>query len=215
MESYVSIPFLMFSFSQRYTIEFRDTDNLAEVVLTHSVAPHQPGALCTMSSSVLVYEDQSESPPEIHWLDCRGTGPRLLDITVRPNISHIEDICCVEHEHDYVLVVLPFYETEHIHAYSCSTGELKWKAEKNVSSAREAFRSRGVAGNDSDRLFVGDYTTDSIHVFSVSDGQQLRRLTRMADQGYGDVWQLHWSNDPPSLIVGHIKNGRLFISSMQ
>ena len=138
-----------------------------------------------------------------------------MDITVPPNVSQVEDMCCMECEDEQVLVVLPFYETEHIHAYSCSTGELKWAVEKKVSPVREAFRSRGAAGNDSDRLFVGDYTTDSIHVFSVSDGQYLRCLTRMRDQGYGDVWKLQWCDSSSSLVVGHIKEGRLFISNMQ
>ena len=138
-----------------------------------------------------------------------------MDITVRPNVSHVEDMCCVEYEDEQALVVLSFYETEHIHAYSCSTGELKWKVEKKVAPVGEAFRCRGLAGNDSDRIFVGDYTTDSIHVFSVSDGQYLRRLTRMRDQGYGDIWKLQWCDFSSTLVVGHIKDGRLFISNMQ
>ena len=86
---------------------------------------------------------------------------------------------------------------------------------EKVSPVGEAFRSRGLAGNDSDRFFVGDYTTDSIHVFSVLDGQYLRRLTRMRDQGYGDIWKLQWCDFSSTLVVGHIKDGRLFISNMQ
>ena len=179
------------------------------------MAPHQPGALSTVAPSILIYEDQSECPPEIHFLDCKGTKPKPMDITIRPNVSHVEDICCVENEDQQALVVLTFYETEHIHAYNCSTGELKWKVEKKVSPVGEAFRSRGLAGNDSGRLFVGDYTTDSIHVFSVSDGQYLRCLTHMRDQDYGDIWKLQWCDFSSTLVVGHIKDGRLFISNMQ
>ena len=80
-------------------------------------------------------------------------------------------------------------------------------------STRNSFR--GGAGNDSDWLFVGDYTTDSIHVFSVSDGQYMRCLTRMSDQGYGGVWKLQWCDSLSSLVVGLINDGRLFISDMQ
>ena len=125
------------------TIEFRNTENL-NVILTHSVAPHQPGALCAVSQSILVYVDMSKNPRQLRWLDCSEAKPKILGITANTNLSSVQDMCTVKLENETLLIVLPYDANELIHAYNSTTGQLKWSTEKKIPSG--TFQSLGVAG---------------------------------------------------------------------
>ena len=70
--------------------EFRSLNDLQDVILTHSVAPHQPGVLCTVSPSTLLYVDHSKTASEIHWLDLKD---------LKPNSSHKQLFSWVRYPH--------------------------------------------------------------------------------------------------------------------
>ena len=198
---------LKLSFSSTNQIEFRNKENLAEIVLTHSVAPHKPGRLCTVSPSVLVYSDKAKNPEELHWLDCSEPKPKPLGITVNPNLDVVQDMCIAESEKERLLIQLARKENVPLPAYNSTTGQLKWSAQKS-------FKSFNVEADDSGRLYVTDITNDCIQMFSVSDGQYLKSFIKRGDQGLGIPCGLGWCETTRSLVVIHSNYTHWLISEI-
>ena len=65
-------------------IEFYDIQNLNELVLSYSVAPHHPGAMCTVSQTSLLYVDLAEQPRGVKALDCSRAHPKLPLLLMSP-----------------------------------------------------------------------------------------------------------------------------------
>ena len=191
-------------------IQFHDRENLNEIFLTHSVEPHQPGALCSVSPNILVYADTSSKPPQLHWLDCSEEEPKPLGITAVTNLDSVYDI--TELENERLLIVISYDANELIHAFDSTTGELKWSAQKKIP--RRTFESHGVAGDDNGGLFVADVTNECIQMFSASDGQYMGCFGKKGDQGLGHVIRLGWSEVTSSLVVGHIVDRKYIISDV-
>ena len=158
------------SFSISSEIEFRNRENLNEIILTHSVAPHQ-------------------------------VKPKPLGITANSNFRCVQDMCAAESENEKLLIVISYEENELIRAFTCTTGELKWRALKKIPSG--TFQSSSITGDVNGRLFVADHTNECIQMFSASDGQYLGCLLKREDQGLGIVEILRWSEATASLVVGH------------
>ena len=51
-------------------LDILDGNDLTKIIYSHSVAPHQPGRMCSVSPSKILYEDRSGNPCRVHWLDC-------------------------------------------------------------------------------------------------------------------------------------------------
>ena len=187
---------LKLSFSSTNQIEFRNKENLAEIVLTHSVAPHKPGRLCTVSPPVIVYSDTAKNPKQLHWLDCSEAKPKPLGITVNPNLDVVQDMCVAESENETLLIVMARKENVPIQAYNSTSGQLKWSAQKS-------FESFNVEADDNGRLYVADTTYKCIKMFSASDGTYLGSFIKRGDQGLGIPYGLGWCETPRSLVVGH------------
>ena len=175
------------------------------------MTPHQPGALCAVSPSILVYVDMSKNPRQLHWLDCSKAQPKLLGITANTNLRYLRDMCTVKLENEALLIVLPYDAKEYIHAYS-STGQLKWSGQKKIPSG--TFKSNSLAGDGSGRIFVADDTNNCIQMFSALDGQYLGCFMNKGDQGLGDVSILRWCEATSSLVVGHYNDYKYFISDV-
>ena len=202
---------LYLHFSTAKKIEFRNKENLSEILLSISVAPHQPESMCTVSPSVLVYKDTSTRPVQLHWLDCSGTEPKLLGITANVNLNGVQDMCVVQSENEKLLIVISRDKND-IHAYSCSTGQLKYSIEKKIPSG--SFVSFGVAGDSNGHLFVSDYTKNCIYMFSVSDGQYVGCFLNNGDQGLEYPRRLRWAQTSSSLVIEHFKDRKWFISDI-
>ena len=178
----------------------------------HSVAPHQPQALCSISPSVLVYEDTSKNPRQLNWLDCSETKPKPLGIIQNLNLHSVQDMCVVESEKETLLIVISYYANELIYAFNSITGELKWSAPKKTSNG--PFCSQSVTGDGNGRLYVTDATNNCIQMFSASDGQYLGYFIKQGDQGLGNLHRLQWSETSSSLVVGHHDNTTWSISTI-
>ena len=172
---------LSLSFSSTNIIEFRNTENINEILLTYSVAPHQPGVLCAVSPSMLVYENRSKNPRQLHWLDCSEPAPKLLGITANTNLPSVGDMSTAQSENETLLIVLPYDANELIHAYNSTTGQLKWSVQKKITSG--TFSSCGVAGDGNGRIFVANWTNHCIQMFSASNGLYLGCFLKKGDQG--------------------------------
>ena len=68
---------ISFYFRDRQKIVFRDINELNEVSLTYSVAPHKPGSLCTESPTTLLFLDESSTPRQLKRLDCSISNPEI------------------------------------------------------------------------------------------------------------------------------------------
>ena len=181
-------------------------------ILSYSVAPHQPGDFCAVSPSILVYDDFSKNPRQLHWLDCSEPEPKLLGITANANLGSVYDMCMAELENETLLIVISRDANELIKAYSSTTGQLKWSVQKKISS--ETFMSYGATGDGNGRIFVADATNNCIQMFSTSDGQYLGCFMKQGDQGLGAVYRLRWCEAMPSLVVVHWKDSTTFISEI-
>ena len=200
------------SFSSFNKIQFRNRENLGESFFNYSVAPHKPGALCSVSPSILVYENISKNPRQLHWLDCSEADPKSLAITADTNFTVVQDVCTAELEKEKLLIVISYDANELIHAYNSTTGELKWSAETRTPTG--TFISRGVAGDGNGRLFFADNTNDCIQRFSASDGQYMGCFMKRGDQGLGHVTRLGWNEATSSLVVGHLDGDKYTISDI-
>ena len=201
---------LSLSFSSPKKIEFRNTDHLNEILLTYSVAPHQPGVVCAVSPSILVYVDISKNPQQFYWLDCSDIEPKLLRITT--NFPGVQDMCAARLENESLLIAISYDANQLIHAYNSSTGQLKWSVRKKIPSG--TFKSHGVVGDNNGRLFLTDNTNNCIQMFSASNGQYLRCLIKQGDQGLGLVCGLSWCEATLSLVVSHHNGEKWFLSAV-
>ena len=153
-------------------IEFRNTNNLSEILYTHSVVPHKPGRLCTVESYFLVYQDQSKEPCDIHWLDCNEAKPKLLrEKSFTTSLLYLYDMIGVKNGTDELIIGI--HPEIGIHCYSTTTKSLKWKMTGKLLGTKNASEARKVTTDGRGHLFVSDGVNRCIQMFSVSDGQYL------------------------------------------
>ena len=171
-----------------------------------------PRALCSVYPDMIIYEDASKNPRQLHWLDCSEKIPKLLGITANTNLGSVYDMCLVELENETLLIVISQPSNELMYAYNSTTGQLKWGVPKKNKSGK--FNSYGVAGDGNGRLFIADHTQSCIQMLSVSNGQYLGCLMKQGDQGLGYVDRLCRSEATSSLVVGHHNGAKWFLSDV-
>ena len=142
------LQYIWFNFEIKYRfaatakkIDFLQIKEPKKLLYSHSVAPHQPGVLCSASPTTLLYEDQSKTPCEVRWLDCNFSRPKP---THGPNITYTQqnniwDMCLVTHGNKEVLVT-----SNGIHGikvYNVDTDKIEWKKKYGLrESALDLFR---------------------------------------------------------------------------
>ena len=189
-------------------IEFRDLNNPTDVILIHSLAPHEPGRLCTVSPSTLLYVDKSKKPYEVHMLDCSETkpkpsvGPRNVEVGVTGRST-----CFVKDGNEQLLMIAE----DHLYAYDLVEGKLKYHIKCSNWSRWGAV---GVASDGRGHMFVCKGQTGSIDVYSVSDGKSLGCLIRKGEQGMGCPYRVQWCETKSSLVVAHITGWKWSISTI-
>ena len=192
--------------STKDVIEFRDLNNLHKILHTHSVSP-EPGRLCQVSASVLLFVCGTLEQPEVHRLDCSTIPPKEDSIIIFPAAVNVYDMCFVSREmnNGRFIIVTP-EGPKGIHAYNVDTNKLEWKKEI------EGMEKSGIVSDSHGHLFVCDDDNRCIHMLSVSDGQHLGCLIKTGEQGLGiPLWAV-WSEGMLSLIVAHTKDWKMFIS---
>ena len=199
----------MFYFRSEQKIEFRDTNNLHNVLRTHSVVPHQPGKLCTGIASTLLYVDRSNKPFKVHFLDLSKSTPVAKKV-IHTQHSSIHELCYAQDGDKQLLVITD--RDIGIFVYNIETDKLEWKIDKKLPGMEKPIDASGVATDGRGHLFVGDYMNGNrcIQMFSVSDGQDLGCL--MTDvETLGDPGRICWCEKTFSLVVACLlKNKRHF-----
>ena len=107
-------------------VELYDINDCTKMLHSHSVAPHQPVRLCTMSESTLLYIDYSKIPRKVHRLDCRSLPP--ISPPEYKSLYLSEEMwwdMCFVREHNKNLLIVSSAEMSAIEAYNVDTGSLE------------------------------------------------------------------------------------------
>ena len=201
-------------------IAFCDVNDTKTILLTHSVAPHSPGRLFTVSPSILAYADLSkvenwlryDSTIDICPLDCTETTPKASGKGANSVIT-FRDICFVEHENEKFMIVA---ENEKLFAKNTVTGFTEWMVQGRLPGRLETMSVLKMTTDGSGHLYVCDHSKDNkgIQMFSVSEGFYLGCLIKEGQQGMGAPISVHWSEGRSYLLVVHYKNDQLYLSSL-
>ena len=196
-------------------IEFRNANNLSQILYTHSVAPHKPGTLCTVGSSFLLYEDRSKEPSDIHWLDCNESKPKLLkEKSFIISLPSILDMTGVQNGAEELIIGSSYGNG--VHCYSTAKRSLKWSVARNLPGIQKGLWAIGITSDGRGHLFVCDGSTGNrcIQMFSVSDGQYLGCLIKYGEQGLGFPYRICWHSASHSLVVAHSMGGSWDLSGI-
>ena len=186
-------------------IEFRNINNLSQILYTHSVMPHMPSKLCTVGSSMLLYQDQSKIPPRIHWLDCNESKPKLLKgKSFTTSLQDITDMIGVRNGTDELIIGTG--KQNGIHCYSTTTKSLKWSMEGQLPGMKNALYAASLGTDRRGHLFVSDGFIGNrcIQMFSVSDGRYLGCLINEGEQGFRCPHRICSHSASYSLVVAHM-----------
>ena len=194
-------------------IVFHDVVDLGVIVLTYSVDPGRPGRLCTVSSTTLLYTDDSKIPREVRWLDCTTSPPRP---TSGRHITHtqddvIGDLCCVEHSNKQLLVTV--HKSTGINAYNTSSNKREWCISGELNEGDDNICPRRIMTDGCGHLFVIDSGNDCVQMFS-TDSVYMGRLLR-EERCFGKLSKIDWCSRTSSVVVLHKRHRKYEISKMQ
>ena len=195
-----SLLYFSICFSDRSIIEFRNATNLKKLIYSHSVAPHDPVAMCTVTPSTLLYLD-SKSTHTVHWLDLSESQPQIAagksEIhTINTKNFYNIDMCFVQDGDKQLLVIAN--SSEGLFAYNTVTGKLEWK--KKRSEIKGPMCICGATTDGRGNLFVTDESAPCILMFSVTDGQYLGRLFKDV-KSFTNPQGISWCEEISSLLV--------------
>ena len=144
--------FLSF-FSIQKKIEFRDVNNLDELRLSYSVAPHEPGAPCTESTGTLLFVDKEKIPLKVKRLDCCTSPPAEIDlVTTIEGTDSIFNILSIEYKNQKLIIVEGDVATED---HLPDSTEL-WSIGGSLPGVEGQFDPYGLAADDHGHLLLCD-----------------------------------------------------------
>ena len=162
---------------------------------------------------MLLYEDLSNKPREIHWLDCNDAKPKLLkEKSFTTSLHVLWDMIGVRNGTDEQIVGIQGFGG--VHCYSTATKSLKWRVVGKLAGMQEVLWPMGLATDGRDHLFISDGKADNncIKMFSVSDGQYLGCLIKEGEQGLGSPDSICWNSASHSLAVAHDAGASWYLS---
>ena len=182
-------------------IEFRNAADLSHILLTHSVAPHEPGKLCTTAPSALLYDDKSKTPREVHWLELSWSKPKAAAgkrVTLT-EVYYVHGMCFVQDGDKQLLVVASHKD---VLVFNAATDKLEWKVDGGQLGMEKHMSPIGITTDGHGHLFVADshYGNRCIQMFSASDGQYLGRLIK-DEELFGIPGKMYWCDKTSSLVV--------------
>ena len=194
-------------------IYFHDVSNLNEIVFGHSVAPHVPGPMFTSSPTTLLYEDLSDYPLAVRWLDCSVSPPKPASGKNATNTQQIQvwDMCFVRSRGDKGLLITTRGPDGGIYGYDTDTDKLDWIVKGTLPGMSKSVTADAVTTDGRGHLFVCDTVNACVHILSV-DGTYLGSPLKAGEQDIGGPWRIRWLENSSSLVVVHIKDLRHHIS---
>ena len=183
-------------------IEFYDILNLNELVLSHSVAPHHPGPMCTTSPSSLLFVDLTEQLREVKALDCSTSHPKAA---TSMNVSSIRlngllNLCYVKDRNKHLVITT--HDWKAVSAYDVTSGELEWTVKGNILPGMNEIAPCGVLTDGRSHLLVSDLRNAALQMFSL-DGKYLGAAISAGEQGLGSPWFFNWCDQISCFAVVH------------
>ena len=194
-------------------IYFHDVSNLNEIVFNHSVEPHVPGPMFTSSPTTLLYEDLSNYPLVVRWLDCSASPPKPASGKNTTSTQQIQvwDMCFVRGRGDKELLITTRGPEGGIYGYDTDTDKLDWIVKGTLPGVSKNVTADAVTTDGHGHLFVCDTSNACVHMLSVN-GSYLGTPLKAGEQDFGGPWRIRWLENSSSLVVVHIKDLRHHIS---
>ena len=194
-------------------IFFHDVSNLNEIVSSHSVAPHVPGPMFTSSPTTLLYEDLSNYPLAVRWLDCSASPPKPASGKNTTNTQQIQtwDMCFVKGCGDKELLITTRGPNGGIYGYDTDTDKLDWILKGMLPGMSKNLTANAVTTDGRGHLFVCDTVNACVHMLSV-DGAYLGMPLKAGEQDIGRPLRIRWLENSLCVVVVHIKDRRHHIS---
>lgn len=176
----------------------------------YSVAPSEPGRLCTSSVTFLLYEDLTTKPRQLRWLDCTvyPSAPPLqagVSVTYTRHASLV-DICCVRHGYGAFLVTARGFHG--IDAYNVTSSKLEWSVIGKIPGMKKGLCAWALTTDNVGTLLVADKGNKCIHMYS-TEGMYLRFISRST---LGVLWAIHWWSSEGTLLCAHKKDDTFYVS---
>ena len=195
-------------------LEFRDTNDLDEIVGYFSTEPIMPGCMCACrtSNSTLVFETASTFPGAAEWLDCSGSNPRYSKtIHTGRGFKTKTSMCCIKNRNQQQLLVSTYKKDNcvggrnegGISAYDTSTDKLLWDFSSTIPEMEYPMLPTDVTTDGCGRLFVCDANNHCLQLF-LADGRHLAPyeldFPRVKDEDVATPCFICWSSDMSSLV---------------
>ena len=196
-------------FRSRQKIEFRDANDLSQILHTHSVAPQEPYGLYAATPSTLLYVDGSKQPREVNWLELSELEPKT---TVRKPVIHLHNTLpkdmCFTQDGDKQLLIIATIDGG-LFACNIETDKLEWEVRGKLPGMEQAMNPMGVTTDGRGCLYVSDYENGnkSIQMFSVSDGVYQGCLMKDVD-AHGAPAGIRWCDSKSSLVAAFGYKGK-------
>ena len=176
------------------------------------VAPDEPGRLCASTSTFLLYEDQSQKPRQLKWLDCTKKYPTTPTIGINVTYTRhasLVDICCVQNRNQQLLVTARGFHG--VDAYDRISSKLEWSVIGKLPGMTKGICAWAVTTDGCGQIFVGDKGNTCVQVVA-SDGLHLRTIKKPE---FGKIWGVCWMERCGYIICSHKKDERYYISAVR
>ena len=179
-------------------------------MMRYSVAPSEPGRLCTSNVTFLLYEDLTTKPRQLRWLDCTvfPSPPALqagVSVTYTRHASLV-DICCVRQGYGTLLVTARGFHG--IDAYNAASSKLEWSVIGKIPGMKKGLCAWALTTDNMGTLLVADKGNKCIQMFS-TEGMYLRFIS---GSNLGVIWAIHWWSPEGTLLCAHKKDDTFYVS---
>ena len=187
-------------------------------MLSHSVAPSKPGAMCRAKSDVLLFGELHEYKV-VRWLDCSKLPLKPYELMPKTKIEMLwsPDICYVDDGDKQLIVAVD--KSGQIHAYNSATGKLEWVVENKgvecgrfptkrhvrlttTSGMEKAMAPEAVTADDRGHLFICDSRNRCVQVFT-THGVYLGAILKEREKEFYLEMKARWSTATSSLVICH------------
>ena len=201
-----NVPCLAVSYQKAGRIDFHKMCEMKDIFAT--VPCTRPGAMCTISSSLLSYVSHARSN-YVHFLDCWNETPRPHETLapMRLKQAGVWSITFSENSYKRMLVVAgPESGSGKIRAYDFEAqGKPLWELSGQLNGEKYPINPQDVAYNPgTDSLFVACVEG---YVYEISVHGECFRTVLSPRQGLGNTCHLVW-NRATHLLVHHTSEQR-------
>ena len=203
------------------TVEFRNINNLEQVVLRYST-DFRPMRMCVFQS-ILLCEVTNGNQLVVKWFDCSTSPPKpATDVSItHTHTNKNSKECCPNHYIFHMCIVnsgakqllVTVTKSGKLRAFDTQADELEWEAGRNLRDMKYPFSAKGLT-IDGCHLFVIDSGNKCVQMFS-TDGKYLKCIFKAVDYALGYMNRIQWLNKTSSLVVWNTRDGQNYINVIE